>query len=174
MNLSPHPFLLRHRFTRAELASAKPASLPDLIGPSQLHDPAFLTRLHDRLHFVFPGYEALPWVHTEPPLRRFCRALRRQWPWWLWFGTVRTGVLGDMLYACLPRLVTRQRTGETHLDVTFRHQDLTRVLLPQCQALQTLGRRAGWSEHRIAARIQEVGDYLGLPSVPADSKSRET
>lgn len=117
MNLPPHPSLLRQRFTRAELASAKPNSLPDLIGPSQLHYPKFLNRFHDRLHSVFPGYEALPWVHTEPPLRRFCRALRRQWPWWLWFGTMRTGVLGAMLYACLPRLVKRQRPGETVVAV---------------------------------------------------------
>lgn len=168
MNLSPHPSLLRHRFTRAELASAKPASLPVLIGPSQLHDPVFLNRFHDRLHFVFTGHEALPWVHTEPQLRRFCRALRRQWPWWLWFGTLRTGVLGDMLYACLPTLVTRQRIGEAHLDVTFREWEFERILRPQLQAMHTLGRRAGWSGHQIATRIHAVGDYLGLPPTPTD------
>lgn len=44
MNLPPHPSLLRHRFTRAEPASAKPASLLDLNGPWRAAGPWHATR----------------------------------------------------------------------------------------------------------------------------------
>ena len=140
----------------------------ELVGREQLRDPIFLNEYHDRLVFDYEGYEPDQWIHADLRVRSFCRALHRRWPCWLWFGTLRTFRLADMLYACLPNLATIRRDVVPHLDVTFRHRDLTRVLLPQCRALQTLGRRAGWSEHRIAARIQEVGDYLGLPSAPTD------
>lgn len=168
------PGLLLHRFTAVEILGTNPSSLLELVGRHQLRDPVFLNEYHDRLLFDFEGYEPDQFVHADLRIRSFCRALHRRWPSWLWFGTLRTFRLADMVYACLPNLVTTQRDGVPHLEVAFHYDEFQRLLRPQCQALQTLGRCAGWSEHRIATRIQEVGDYLGLPPAPNDSKGRET
>lgn len=162
-----HPQLFQHCFSADEITACNPASLLELISRSQLRDPLFLRQFQGRLLFTFEGHGLQEWVHSDPQVRRFCRALHRQWPYWLWFSTLHTHALADMLYACLPNLVALQRDELSQLDLSFRHQDFQRIMRPLHQRFCALGLRAGWSQRRIATRMAQIGDYLGLsPEAP--------
>ena len=160
----PRPLV--HKFTAAEIAAGQPQSVLKLATAEQLSSAGFLNEFHGRVLFTFTGHEPEPCVHSNAELRRFCRALHEQWPCWLWFGSLRTPRLADMLLACIPELQSLHRIEGDQVKVIYRQEDFNRVLQPQMQQFWELAHRAGWEHYRTLGRLSELCDYLfGQPQV---------
>lgn len=121
-------------------------------------DPNAVRRLQGRVSILFEGYDDDPReVYEIPEVRRFCAALDRRFPYWLYFLTTIQNNLKVVTF-CLVR-VKVLRPGQIWVDT----DDLQRFLLSHVSAMNTVFDRYSLGEEAKLARTERVCKYLASP-----------
>lgn len=120
--------------------------------------PDTVRRLQGRVALVFEGYDDDPReVYEIPEVRRFCAALDKRFPYWLYFLTT----IQDNLKVVTFCLVRVKVLGPSQIWVDT--DDLQRFLLSHVSAMNTVFDRYSLGEEAKLAWTERVCEYLSSP-----------
>jgi hypothetical protein len=132
-------------------------------GPTNLPKNDTLRGLMGKMSFCVSGFDADPReIEIIPEVRAFYRQFFLEWPYWLFFCSLRNDTLRAMTLCCLDNLSIVQKDGCGLCQVEFDVRELGHHLLAAFPPMNWCCERAGMSEREIKRRSGDVFRYFNL------------
>ena len=122
-----------------------------------------ITEMQGRILFCFGGYDQHnDEIYAIPAVRKWIRSWHRQWPYWLYFCTLKNDFMKILYLARLDSLyMTKNRNGKM-CEVRLNPHELTQLVLNDFKAMNTLSVQVGMSINEIVLIQDQVIEYFGL------------
>ncbi len=122
-----------------------------------------ITEMQGKVLFCFGGYDKhADEIYAIPVVRKWIRSWHSQWPYWLYFCTLKNDFLKILYLARLNSLsMTKNHNGKM-CEVRLNPHELTQLVLNDFKAMNTLAVQAGIPIHEIVMIQDQVIAYFGF------------